>query len=117
MVTPNTEPDRMRRIASQTTGFIYAVSLLGVTGSRETLSNTVEGLVRQLKSLTDVPVCVGFGVSKPEHARTIADAGADGVIIGSRLVAMIENHLNDPAAAIKEVAGFLGEVKAALARK
>jgi tryptophan synthase alpha chain len=117
MVTPNTEPGRMRLIASKTTGFIYAVSLLGVTGSRETLSNTVEGLIRQLKSLTDVPVCVGFGVSKPEHARAIADAGADGVIIGSRLVAMIENNLNRPDAAIREIAGFLGEVKAALSTK
>jgi len=59
-------------------------------------------------------VCVGFGVSKPEHARTIADAGADGVIIGSRLVAMIESHLNDPAKAIAEVTSFLAEVKATL---
>jgi len=114
MVTPNTQPGRMKLIASKTTGFIYAVSLLGVTGSRETLSNTTEGLIRQLKGLTNVPVCVGFGVSKPEHARTIADAGADGVIIGSRLVAMIESHLNDPAQAIAEVTSFLAEVKATL---
>jgi tryptophan synthase alpha chain len=117
MVTPNTEPGRMKRIASQTTGFIYAVSLLGVTGSRETLSNAAEGLVRQLKSITNVPVCVGFGVSKPEHARAIADAGADGVIIGSRLVAMIESHLDRPAQAIEEVGRFLHEVKTALSAR
>jgi tryptophan synthase alpha chain len=117
MVTPNTEPQRMKRIAAQTTGFLYAVSLLGVTGSRETLSNAAEGLVRQLKSITNVPVCVGFGVSKPEHARAIAAAGADGVIIGSRLVAMIEDHLNEPAQAIAEVGRFLGEVKTALSAR
>ena len=115
MVTPNTEPERMKRIASKTTGFIYTVSLLGVTGSRAALSSTVEGLIRKLKGLTAVPVCVGFGVSTPEHAKTIADAGADGVIIGSRLVAMIESHVNDPHAASKEVAQFLGQVKAVLA--
>jgi tryptophan synthase alpha chain len=115
MVTPNTEPGRMKRIASKTTGFIYTVSLLGVTGSRAALSSTVEGLIRKLKALTSVPVCVGFGVSTPEHAKTIADAGADGVIIGSRLVAMIESHPNDPRAASKEVAQFLGQVKAVLA--
>ncbi len=115
MVTPNTEPSRMKRIASNTTGFIYTVSLLGVTGSRTALSNAVEGLIHKLKGLTTVPVCVGFGVSTPEHAKTIADAGADGVIIGSRLVAMIESHLNDPRAAGKEVAQFLGQVKAVLA--
>ena len=96
MVTPNTEPERMKRIAAKTTGFIYTVSLLGVTGSRQALSSTVDGLIRQLKGLTDVPVCVGFGVSTPEHAKTIADAGADGVIIGSRLVAMIESNLERP---------------------
>jgi tryptophan synthase alpha chain len=114
MVTPNTDPERMKRIASNTTGFIYTVSLLGVTGSRAALSNTVEGLIRKLKGLTAVPICVGFGVSTPEHAKTIADAGADGVIIGSRLVAMIESHLNDPRAASKEVAQFLGQVKVVL---
>ena len=101
MVTPNTDPDRMKRIASKTTGFVYTVSLLGVTGSREALSNAADGLIRRLKGLTDVPICVGFGVSKPEHARTIADAGADGVIIGSRLVAMIENNLDKPQQAIQ----------------
>ncbi len=115
MVTPNTDPGRMQRIAAQTTGFIYTVSLLGVTGSREALSHSVGGLVQRLKSLTRVPICVGFGVSKPEHARSIADAGADGVIIGSKLVAMIESHPNDPGQAVAEITRFLTEVKAALA--
>jgi tryptophan synthase alpha chain len=114
MVTPNTEPQRMQRIATQTTGFIYTVSLLGVTGSRDALSGAVDGLVRQLKQMASVPVCVGFGVSKPEHARTIADAGADGVIIGSKLVAMIEDHLDEPDRAIEELSSFLAEVKATL---
>jgi len=117
MVTPNTAPDRMERIASRATGFVYTVSLLGVTGSREALSSAADGLVRRLKALTDVPICVGFGVSKPEHARTIADAGADGVIIGSRLVAMIENNLDRPQQAIQEITQFLAEVKSTLAAK
>ena len=115
MVTPNTEPGRRKRIASETTGFIYTVSLLGVTGSRAALSGAVEGMIRELKGLTSVPVCVGFGVSTPEHAKTIADSGADGVIIGSKLVAMIESHPNDPHAASAEIAQFLRQVKTALA--
>jgi tryptophan synthase alpha chain len=114
MVTPNTNPGRMRLIASKTTGFIYTVSLLGVTGSRDTLSDAAEKLIRQLKSVTNVPICVGFGVSTPEHARVIAGAGADGVIIGSKLVGMIEDHLNDPGKAIPEIAAFLHSVKTAL---
>lgn len=115
MVTPNTEPERMKTIASKTTGFIYTVSLMGVTGSRDSLSGSVEGLVRQLKALADVPVCVGFGISKPEHAKAVAQAGADGVIIGSRLVGMVEENLAAPRKAIREVSAFLKEVKAALA--
>jgi len=117
MATPNTEPERMKRIAAKTTGFIYAVSVLGVTGSRATLSTSVEGLIHQLKDLTDVPICVGFGVSKAEHARTIADAGADGVIIGSRLVAMIEDNLDAPDQAVDEITCFLGEIKTTLTGK
>lgn len=117
MATPNTEPERIKRIADRTTGFVYAVSLLGVTGSRSTLSTSVGGLIRRLKDLTDVPVCVGFGVSEPEHALMIAEAGADGVIIGSRLVAMIEEHLDAPEKAIDGITRFLAEVKTTLASK
>jgi len=114
MVTPNTTAERMRLITSKTTGFIYTVSLLGVTGSREELSDTVEGLVGQLKRLTKAPVCVGFGISKREHAVTIARAGADGVIIGSKIVGLIESNLRDKKKAAAEVSGFVSEVKAAL---
>lgn len=115
MVTPNTTPQRMQRIASKTTGFIYTVSLLGVTGSRNALSEAVDGLVSQLKRLTDVPVCVGFGISTPKHARAVADAGADGVIIGSRIVGMIEANLGNRAKMIAEITDFLAEVKTVLA--
>jgi tryptophan synthase alpha chain len=114
MVTPVTAPKRMKRIASKTTGFIYTVSVLGVTGSRNELSDTVEGLVARLKKLTDVPVCVGFGVSKPEHAAAIAAAGADGVIIGSKVVSLIEANLDDKQKMLAEIATFLADVKAAI---
>ncbi len=114
MVTPITAPERMRRIASKTTGFIYTVSVLGVTGSRNELSDTVEGLVARLKKLTDVPVCVGFGVSKPEHAAAIAAAGADGVIIGSKVVSLIEANLDDKQKMLAEISTFLTEVKSAI---
>ncbi len=115
MVTPNTTPERMKRIAVRTTGFIYTVSVLGVTGSRDSLSNAVEGLVGQLKALTDAPVCVGFGISKPEHAVAVAKAGADGVIIGSKIVGMIEANLGQPQKMQAEIAAFLAAVKTALA--
>jgi tryptophan synthase alpha chain len=114
MVTPNTRPERMKLIAAKTTGFIYTVSVLGVTGSRDDLSDTVAGLVGKLKSLTVVPVCVGFGISKPEHAATVARAGADGVIIGSRVVSLIESNLGDKEGMIAQISTFLAEVRAAI---
>jgi len=114
MVTPVTSYERMKLIASKTTGFIYTVSLLGVTGSREKLSDTVEAMVGKLKKLTSVPVCVGFGISKPEHAAAIAQAGADGVIIGSKIVAMIENNMDDKEKMLAEISTFLSKVKSAI---
>jgi len=114
MVTPNTTTERMKLIASKTTGFIYAVSLLGVTGSREKLSDTVEELVGKLKNLTTVPVCVGFGISSAEHAAAIAQAGADGVIIGSKIVQLIEKNLADKEKMLAEISIFLSDVRSAI---
>jgi tryptophan synthase alpha chain len=114
MVTPVTDPERMKLIASKTTGFIYTVSVLGVTGSREKLSDTIEGLLGKIKELTDVPVCVGFGISTPEHASAVAKAGADGVIIGSKIVGLIESNLGDTEKIIAEISAFLGQVKNAI---
>jgi len=114
MVTPNTSPDRMKRIADKTTGFIYTVSVLGVTGSREKISDVVEGLICKLKELTSVPVCVGFGISKVEHAAAVARAGADGVIIGSKIVELIERNLGNRERMLVEISTFLREVKGAI---
>ena len=114
MVTPNTEPQRKQLIASKTTGFIYAVSLLGVTGSRETLSDAVGGLVADIRQITDVPVCVGFGISRPEHAIMVAETGAKGVIIGSKVVGLIEATLDNKTKMLSAISVFLGEVRQVL---
>ncbi|MGB8227287.1 MAG: tryptophan synthase subunit alpha [Sedimentisphaerales bacterium] len=111
MITPNTETDRAKKIASKCTGFIYTVSLLGVTGTRVTLSDMVKPLIARLKSITDVPVCVGFGISKPQHAIELAKAGADGVIIGSRIVKIIEDNLSDKKSIPAKVSEFLTDMK------
>jgi tryptophan synthase alpha chain len=117
MITPVTDTERMKVIASRTTGFIYAVSLLGVTGSRERLSNRVEGLLDELKKLTSVPVCVGFGISKPEHAAAIVQAGADGVIVGSKIVSLIEANLSNQEKMLTEISTFLSDIKRAIGRR
>jgi len=114
MVTPVTPDGRAKRIAEKTTGFIYTVSLLGVTGARKSLSGMVKPLVTRLKELTDVPICVGFGISTPEHAKEIAQAGADGVIIGSRIVKMIEDNLDDKQKMQSEITEFITQVRKVL---
>ena len=73
-------------IAARSGGFLYCVSLVGVTGARTALPSTVGRLVRDVRAVSPVPVAVGFGVSRPAHVRAIVRAGADGVIVASALV-------------------------------
>ncbi len=86
LVAPTTPAARMARIAARSGGFLYCVSLVGVTGARTSLPSTVGRLIREVRSVSPVPVAVGFGVSRPAHVRAISRAGADGVIVASALV-------------------------------
>lgn len=86
LTTPTTPVDRAARIAAASQGFVYLVSVAGVTGTRATMDDRVEGLIKTLKQSTDKVVCVGFGVSTPEQAKQLVEWGADGVIVGSALV-------------------------------
>jgi tryptophan synthase alpha chain len=86
LVAPTTPDERMARIGARARGFVYAVSVTGTTGERASLSETFGGIVARAKAATEVPVALGFGIGTPEQAREAADAGADGVIVGSRLV-------------------------------
>jgi tryptophan synthase alpha chain len=86
LVAPTTPPARRATVAGRSGGFLYCVSLVGVTGARTALPASVGRLVREVKAVSPVPVAVGFGVSRPAHVRAIAKAGADGVIVASALV-------------------------------
>ena len=86
LVAPTTPPARRASVAARSGGFLYCVSLVGVTGARTSLPTTVGRLVRDVRAVSPVPVAVGFGVSRPAHVRAIARAGADGVIVASALV-------------------------------
>jgi tryptophan synthase alpha chain len=86
LVAPTTPDERLRAIGGRARGFLYTVSVTGTTGEREALSDTFASTVARARSHTDVPVALGFGIATPEHAAQAADAGADGVIVGSRLV-------------------------------
>ncbi|MFO0851118.1 MAG: tryptophan synthase subunit alpha [Gemmataceae bacterium] len=113
LVTPTTAPDRAERIVRACSGFVYVVSVVGITGERATISSQVGGLVARLRGLTDLPLCVGFGVSRPEHVRELA-AVADGVIVGTALVRKLEAAGGDRGRAVGEASALVRELTAAL---
>ncbi|MGH8900221.1 MAG: tryptophan synthase subunit alpha [Egibacteraceae bacterium] len=85
LAAPTSTDARLKAVAEASTGFIYATSMLGVTGERQSLSAAASPLVRRLRAVTDKPVCVGIGVTTPEHAAEVSNF-ADGVIVGSAAV-------------------------------
>jgi tryptophan synthase alpha chain len=99
LIAPTTTPQRMDAIGANARGFVYAVSVVGTTGERDAVQTHLRDVVARTKTSTAVPVAVGFGISTPEHARAAADAGADGVIVGTRLVRAAGGS-DDPAAAV-----------------
>ena len=108
LVTPTTPPERRAWIASRTGGFLYVVSLVGVTGARAALPPGVGAFVRQVRSASPVPVSVGFGVSRPQHVRRLARV-ADGVITASALV----DALGPEGRNVAAVRRLVGELRAA----
>jgi tryptophan synthase alpha chain len=85
LVAPTTSEKRRSEIARLSSGFVYYLSVSGITGERDRLPEDIEKNLKQLRSLTDRPVCVGFGISKPEHLAQLAPV-ADGAIVGSAIV-------------------------------
>lgn len=115
LVTPTTPPERARQIAQASTGFLYYVSVTGITGERQRLPEQLARQVAQLRQHSPVPVCVGFGISAPEHVRLLAPA-ADGVIVGSAIVRRVAQAAQQPAEAVlQEVEAFVKSLADALA--
>ncbi len=109
MLAPTTPAERMERIARHAQGFIYLVSVTGVTGARNSLSEGLADLINRVREHTDVPVCVGFGISTPEQAQMVG-ALADGVIVGSACVREIGASENP----VETARAFAQKFKAAL---
>jgi len=115
LLAPTSTEERIKRIAAVSRGFVYYVSLTGVTGQRDRLSDDIGLSIDRIRKVTSQPVCVGFGISKPEHAGRVSRF-ADGVIVGSALVGFIEEHLNDPACPFR-AGDFLLEFRKATKRQ
>ena len=105
LIAPTSTPERIALIAKNCTGFVYYVSRTGVTGERDSIEASVQGMVAQIKAHTDVPVAVGFGISNPDQAAEVAQF-ADGVIVGSAIVRMI-GQLGDTPQTAAQVGAFV----------
>jgi len=111
LAAPTTTPARLAMLARRTRGFLYYVSLTGVTGARARMAAGLEAGVRRVRETSEVPVCVGFGVSTPEHVRELARF-ADGVVVGSALIEAIQRAA--PGTAVDAAASFVAALKAPL---
>jgi len=110
LLAPSSTEERIRLIAERSRGFIYLVSVTGVTGARERLPANLEKFVARVRKVAAQPLCVGFGISSPEQARQVARI-ADGVIVGSRLIQLMEGDES-----MGKVTEFTRELRSALDR-
>jgi tryptophan synthase alpha chain len=106
LVAPTTPPQRRVEVASLCSGFIYYLSVSGTTGERDELPHDLVGQINQIRSISPCPVCVGFGIGRPEHVARLRGV-ADGVIVGSALVRRMMQHEGDGQARIAREAGLL----------
>lgn len=112
LVAPTSSKKRIRALARQSQGFIYLVSVTGVTGTRSHLQDRVKNLLHQMRSVTDKPIGVGFGISEPKQARQAMDWGADAVILGSAFVKRLAT--GSPIEGLQAVEELCRDLKAAL---
>lgn len=115
LAAPTTTPERMRSLVENTSGFLYLVSLLGVTGARSDLRESTVRLVRSAKKYTEgkIPLGVGFGISTPQHVTTVIRAGADAAVVGSSIVNLIAGYRGRERAMLSEVEDYVRSLKTA----
>ena len=114
LIAPSTSDERLRMILSKASGFVYAVSVAGVTGERQGLPDTALPLLKRIASGTGLPVALGFGISRPEHALAARSAGAAGVVEGSGLISLYLPLSGDRSAALGAVMSHASEMKRAM---
>lgn len=114
LAAPNTSRTRLRTVLDKSKGFLYLVSLYGVTGPRDSLSPQALETIKLVKSLARgrIPVSAGFGVSRPEHVSAIIRSGADGAIVGSALVHIVSQHVENPNEAPDHLKNVVAKLKA-----
>ncbi len=112
LVASTTTEERMKKILDSAAGFLYVVSLLGVTGARDDLSDSIKPTLDTIRKQNPaISIAVGFGISKPEHVKEVLASGADGVIVGSAFVKIIEENLDNKEKVLHDLEEFAKELK------
>jgi len=116
IVSPATTEKRLEKIFQKCSGYAYLVSVLGVTGARSELQARTIELIKKTGKHATIPVCVGFGISRPEHVKQVVEAGADGAIVGSALINKVKENLGNQERMLEELALMASEMKKATIR-
>ncbi len=116
LIAPTTTDDRLEKILKEARGFVYLISILGVTGAREKIAQITKETIKRVKSKikTKIPIFLGFGISTPEHASTLVELGADGIIIGSAMIDVIKRNLSDFTKMEKDLVEFVLSINNAI---
>jgi len=114
LITQTTSDERIKKITARAHGYLYLVAVLGVTGVRDTVSSGAIGLLQRVRKQTTVPLALGFGISTPPQAKTCAEAGADGVIVGSAIVDIVGKNLGTPDIMEQDLKKYVIQMKKAL---
>jgi len=110
-VAPTTSQERLKKLLKSSSGFVYLIGLEGVTGSKLKSQESALKLIKAVREKTSIPIMVGFGISKREHAEAIVSAGADGVVVGSAYTRIYSKNLKDPFRKLPEIAKLAREIK------
>ena len=102
LVSPLCQPDRLKKIVNMSTGFVYLISSLGTTGERSSFSKKLESLTAQIKTIKPIAVGVGFGISQPDHIKSVHQF-ADAAIVGSHLISLISQNYDSPKNALTAI--------------
>jgi len=114
LIARTTSDERIRAIAARARGYLYLVAVLGVTGVRDTVERGAIDLLNRVRNHTDIPLALGFGIATPDQAGVCAAAGADGVIVGSAIVAIVERNLGQPDRMERELRDYVARMKEVL---
>jgi tryptophan synthase alpha chain len=116
LISQTTSDQRIKKIAAKARGYLYLVAVLGVTGVRDQVSGGAIDLLDLVRRYTSLPLAIGFGISTPAQAQTCTRAGADGVIVGSAIVEIVERNLKDPDAMERQLKEYVSAMKKSIIR-